>query len=366
MMKDVKIYITGMGAVTPVGVGVPAYWEGLLAGKCGIGEIEGMDTEAFPVKRAAQVHGFEPKDFLPNRLVMDLEPYMQFAFVSAIEALEDSGLDPKSERVGIVMGTALAGVTTMCATGEAVAAGKRVSPKFLTKAMGNIAAAQFAINYGVKGPSMTVTTACSSGGDAIALAAMLIKSGQADAMIVMAGESILCAPVIQCLTKTGALSKTGESRPFALQRNGFVLGEGGGAVILESEEHAKARGAKIHAELSACSNTNDAYNPVSPDPEGEGAARCVDLAIKAAGLSPDDVDYINAHGTATHAGDIAETLAVRQIFGDRPVFVSSTKGATGHMMGAGGITEVIACVKAVETGTMPPNTGLTEKTRSAA
>ncbi len=360
-MKDTRIYITGMGAVTPVGVGVDAYWDGLLSGKCGIGEIEGMDTEAFPVKRAAQVRGFEPKDHLPNRLVMDLEPYMQFAYVSAIEALTASGLDPKSDRVGIVMGTALAGVTTMCATGAAVAAGKRVSPKFLTKAMGNITAAQFAINYGVKGPSMTVTTACSSGGDAISLASLLIRSGQADAMIVMAGESILCAPVIQCLTKTGALSKTGESRPFALNRSGFVLGEGGGAVILESEEHAKARGAKICARLLSCSNTNDAFNPVSPDPEGEGAARCVDLAIKAAGLSPDDVDYINAHGTATHAGDIAETLAVRQIFGERPVFVSSTKGATGHMMGAGGITEVIACIKAIKTGIMPPNTGLTER-----
>lgn len=359
---DKNIVITGMGAVTPIGIGVERYWENLIAGKCGIGEITKLDAEKLPIQRAAEVRDFRPKEHLPMRLVLDLEPFMQYAYVSAEQAIAQSGLDTHSTRVGVVMGTALGGITLIGEThAQYIHEDKQAGPKFLTKAMGNIAAAQLAINYGIKGPSMTVSTACSSGGDAITLAALLIRSGAADAVVVMAGEAAICPTLIQCLSKTGALSKAGESLPFDQNRSGFVMGEGGGALVLESAELARARGAHVLADLLGCANNTDAFNPVSPDPEGAGAALCMQLALQNAGLAPEQVDYINAHGTATQMGDVAETRAIRQVFGSHPVRVSSTKGATGHMMGAGGITEVIACVKAIETGVLPPNLGLTQR-----
>ena len=362
-----RIVVTGMGAVTPIGIGVPSFWENLIAGTCGIGEITKLDTEKLPLRRAAEVKDFKPKEHLSMRLVMDLEPFMQYAYVSAEEAIAQSGLDTHSSRVGVVMGTALSGINLIGEThAQYVAEDKAAGPKFLTKAMGNIAAAQLSIAHGIKGPSMTVSTACSSGGDAITLAALLIRSGAADAMVVMAGEAAICPALIQSLCKTGALSKTGESRPFDKDRSGFVMGEGGGALVLESEEHALARGAVILADLLGCANNTDAFNPVSPDPEGAGVSQCIRLALQEAGLTPEQVDYINAHGTATKMGDVAETNAIHGVFGDHPVYVSSTKGATGHMMGAGGVTEVIACVKAVQTGILPPNVGLTERDEQCA
>ncbi len=356
MMKE--LVITGMGAVTPVGVGVDAYWEGLLSGKCGIGEIEGFAHDALPIHRAAQVRGMNPKDYLPTRLVMDLEPYMQYAYIAALEALEDSGLPDGGDRTGIVMGTALHGVDIIARTQETIdKMGKSASPKLLTKSMGNITAAHFSIDHGFRGPSMTVSTACSSGGDAITLAALMLRADMADAMVVLAGEAAICPSVIQSLYKTGALSKEGESRPFDAGRSGFVMGEGGGALVLETREHAEARGARVRARLLGCGNNSDAHHPVSPSANGGGAADCIRLARAEAGLEPDAVDCIKAHSTATHRGDAAEAAAIHSVFGGRDVAVSSTKGATGHMMGAGGITEVIACVKAIETGLIPPCTG---------
>jgi 3-oxoacyl-[acyl-carrier-protein] synthase II len=354
-----QIVITGMGAVTPIGVGVDAYWDNLVSGVCGIGEITKLDTADLPLHRAAEVKDFKPKEHLSTRLAMDLEPFMQYAYVSAQQAIDQSGLDTHSHRVGVVMGTALGGITLIGDTQAQYATDHRqAGPKFLTKAMGNIAAAQLAIQFGIKGPSMTVSTACSSGGDAITLAALLLRAGAADAVVVLAGEAAICPSLIQSLCKTGALSKTGESRPFDKDRNGFVMGEGGGALVLECAEHAQARGAAVLARLLGCANNTDAFNPVSPDPEGVGAAACMRLALADGGLAPEQVDYLNAHGTATAMGDTAETRAIHQVFGAHPVRVSSTKGSTGHMMGAGGITEVIACVKAVQTGLLPPNLGL--------
>lgn len=357
-MNDKKIYITGMGAVTPVGIGVKDYWNSLVEGKCGIDEIQGIDTSELIVKKAGQVKDFNPRDYLSMKLVQDLEPYMQYAYVSAMEAVAQSGLDVASDRVGIVMGSALNGICVIGDTNTQLALnGKQAGPKFLTKAMGNIAAAQFSINYKIQGPSLTVSTACSSGGDAVKIASLLIKSGAADAMVVMAGEAAICPPLIQSLTKTGALSKTGESRPFDINRNGFVLGEGGGAIVLESEESLTKRGGKAIAELLGAANNTDAFNPVSPDPTGKGAADCMRIALEEAQIKADDVDYLNAHGTATKMGDIAEANAMKQVFGEHRVKVSSTKGITGHMMGAGGITELIACIKIIETGIIPANVG---------
>ena len=353
-----ELVITGMGAVTPVGIGMEAYWSGLLSGESAIREIEGLDHSVIPIHHAAQVRGLNPKDYLPTRLVMDLEPYMQYAYIAALEALEDSGLPDGGDRTGLVMGTALHGVDIIARTQETFdKKGRGANPKLLTKSMGNITAAHLSIERGFRGPSMTVSTACSSGGDAITLAALLLSSGMADAMLVLAGEAAICPSVIQSLYKTGALSKEGESRPFDAGRSGFVMGEGGGALVLETRAHAEARGARIRAGLLGYANNSDAYHPVTPSPDGKGAAECIRLALARADLSPESVDYINAHGTATHLGDIAEAAAIHEVFGSRDVAVSSTKGATGHMMGAGGITEVIACVKAIETGLIPPCTG---------
>ena len=357
-----NIVITGLGAVTPLGVGVEEFWKNLTAGKCAISEIQSIDVSNLPVKNAGQVLNFNPKDYLPTKLTLDMEPYMQYAYIAAEEAIKQSGLETHSNRVGIVMGSALSGIGIIDKTGVDLAVkGRAASPKFLVKAMGNIAAAQLSINYGIQGPDMTVSTACSSGGDALTLATLMIRSGMADAMVVMAGEAATTATLVQSLTKTGALSKTGESLPFDKNRNGFVLGEGGGCIVIEKEECAKARGAKVLAKLLGVANNTDAYNTVSPNPEGTGAAACMRLALDDAGISPAEVGYINAHGTATHAGDIAETKAIDEVFGKGNVFVSSTKGSTGHMMGAGGIVELISCIKALETGVLPVNVGLTEQ-----
>lgn len=360
-MEKINLVVTGMGAVTPLGVGADEYWNRLAAGESGIGEITGIDTSALPIHRAGEVREFRPREHLPTRLVMDLEPFAQYAYVAAEEAIRQSGLETHFPRVGVVMASALGGIGVIGETQAAFAGtGKAAGPKFLTKAMGNICAAQLAISYGIQGPSLTVSTACSSGGDAVTTAALLLRAGAADAMVVLAGEAAICPTLIQSLCKIKALSPTGESLPFDAHRNGFVLGEGGGALVLETEEAAKARGAHILARLLGCGNNTDAFNPVSPEPEGKGAAECMRLALADAGLAPADIGYINAHGTATPMGDVAEAAAIRAVFGDHPVSVSSTKGATGHLMGAGGLTELIACIKAVETGFLPPNLGLTE------
>lgn len=355
-----RIVITGMGAVTPVGIGVDAYWQGLMDGKCAIRAHEFDETQHYALNRMALVENFQPKEHLPGRMATDLDPFMQYAFTAGQEALRSSGLEPAGSRTGIVMGTALAGIAHIGQTQAVFSSGKQVSPRFLTKVMGNIAAAQFAIQHQIKGPSMTVTTACSSGGDAILLASMLLRAGAADAMVVLAGESAVSPLVVNSLAKAGALSKTGESLPFDQKRNGFVIGEGGGALILETLPHAQARGAAILAELLGCANNTDAYHPVSPAPDGSGAADCMRLALDEAGLKPEDIGYINAHGTATAKGDIAEACAINAVFPGLKIPVSSTKGGTGHMMGAGGITELIACIKAVETGHLPQTVGLTQ------
>jgi len=356
------IVVTGMGAVTPVGIGTDNYWNGLISGQCGIGDITRIDTTALPVTRAAEVFPFEARDYLPAKLTVDLDLFMQFAYIAAEEAMRQSGAEPfEAERTGVVMGTALSGLTLTGETQEDLTAhGKHVSPKFLSKVMGNIAAAQLAIHHSIRGPSLTVSTACSSGGDAITIAAMLLEGGLADTMVVMAGESAISPLLVHSLALGGALSREGMSRPFDAKRDGFVIGEGGGALVLETEEHAKKRGAQVFARLLGWANNTDAFNPVAPAPDGSGASACMRLALNKAGLTAGDIGYINAHGTATAKGDLAEAQAIHAVFGSRAVPVSSTKGATGHMMGAGGITECIACIKALGTGLLPPTLGCDE------
>jgi 3-oxoacyl-[acyl-carrier-protein] synthase II len=359
-VEERNIVITGTGAVTPLGTGTAAFWEGLISGRCGIGEIDRFDASALPIRWAGEVRGFNPKDYMPNPLVLDTAPFARYAIAAAVMAVEESGLDTDSDRVGVVMGTALHGMDYLTHAQQIQdETGKGGDPKLMTKYMGNMAAAQFAIRRGIRGPSLTVGTACSSGGDAVTMGALLVKSGMADAVVVMAGEGAICPPAILSLHKSRALSLLGESRPFSADRSGFVLGEGGGALVLETEAHAEKRCGRVLARLLGWGNNTDAYHPVSPRPDGAQAAACMRLALREAHLRPEDIGYINAHGTATRKGDEAEASAIRAVFGAEIPPVSSTKGATGHMMGAGGITELIACVKALETGLLPPNLGFT-------
>lgn len=362
-MKENTLVITGMGAVTPVGIGVDAYWRALITGACGIGRITRFDASGLPVQIAAELKGFDPVEHMPKTLARTMDPFMQFAFAAAEEALADSGLaiEPESDRIGIVMGTAMDGVTTVARTQEAYDAGHRVGPRFVPMTIGNIAAAQIAIAHGIHGPSLTLNTACSAGGDAMMTAAMLLKTGEADAVLAVGGESILCPIVVSGLSQAKALSRRNDApehacRPFDLDRDGFVIGEGGGALVIETEEHALARGAKIHAVLAGYANTSDAHHVTAPCPDGAGAAACMQRALARAGMQPSDIGYINAHGTSTPLGDKAETLAVKAVFGGQESAppVSSTKSATGHLMGAGGLTEAIACIKAIQDGILPP------------
>ena len=362
-----RIVITGMGAVTPVGIGVDNYWNNLIAGVSGIDTIKTFDSSELAVQIAGEIKDFNPSDYLEKDLIRKTDPFMQYAYIAAEEALKQSGLEVEPERTGIIMGTAMSGVATTAFTQEALsgASHKKVGPRFIPKILGNIAAANIAIDYNIQGPSFTVSTACSSGGDAINTAIMCMQTGKADVMLAVGAESVLCPLVIYSLANAKALSRRNDdpktaSRPFDVTRDGFVIGEGGGALVLETEEHALKRGAKIYGVIEGCGNTCDAHHVTAPHPEGRGAIACMKQALAEAGLTPDDIGYINAHGTATNKGDTVETGAIKSVFTGKIPFVSSTKGATGHMMGAGGITETIACIKAIETGTLPPTINLHE------
>ena len=362
-----KIVVTGMGAVTPVGIGVDTYWKNITSGVSGIDTIKSFDTSDLAVQIAGEIKNFVPSDYLPKDLIRKTDPFMQYAYIAAEEAIKQSNIDIVPERTGITMGTAMSGIATTAFTQDALsgASHKKVGPRFIPKILGNIAAANISIIYNIQGPSFTISTACSSGGDAINMACMCIQSGKADVMIAVGAESVLCPLVIYSLANAKSLSRRNDtpktaSRPFDITRDGFVIGEGGGALVIETEAHALARGAKIYAEIKSCGNTSDAYHVTAPHPEGRGAIACMKQALSDAKLSPSDIGYINAHGTATNKGDAVEIEAIKNIFTDKLPFVSSTKGATGHMMGAGGITETIACIKTIETGIIPPTINLNE------
>ncbi len=369
MMKE-KLVITGMGAVTPIGIGVDTYWKNLIGGKCGVEHITRFDPETLPVKIAAQVKDFKPDEFMTKKQAREMDLFMQYGYAAAIEALTDANLTENTvapERMGVVVGTAMAGVSIISETQDGLSTGAhtKVSPRFVPKFIGNIAAAQIAIARGYRGPSLTVSTACSSGADAISTASMLLLAKEADAVLVVGAEASLCPVVIAGLASAHALSTNNDnpqtaSRPFDKNRDGFVFGEGGGAVLLETESHARQRGAGIKAELLGFANCTDGYHVTAPHPEGIGAIACMNRAIQKAGISTDAIDYINTHGTSTPMGDTIETNAIKKLFGSRAydIAVTSTKGATGHMMGAGGVTEAITCIKVIQEGIIPPTLNL--------
>ena len=382
-----KIVITGMGAVTPIGSGVEEYWNNLIAGACGIDKIRQFDATDLAVRIAAEVHSFDLQKYMPKKMIHETDAFTQYAYVAAAEALAMAGkkdgdrsgenaqmsgdpdgsagidLPADPDQMGIVMGTAMAGVATTAATQEILtnAVHKNVGPRFVPRILGNIAAAQIAIAHGITGHSVTLSTACASGGDAVSAAAMLLQADEADAILAVGAESILCPLVIYSLANAHTLSRMNDDpqhscRPFDAHRSGFVIGEGGGALVLETEENALARGATIYAELAGWANNNEAYHVIKPNPDGVSSIKCMRKALFRAGLSPQDIDYINAHGTGTKLGDEAELNALGQLFESSAI--SSTKGATGHMMGAGGITEAIACIQAIREGIVPPTLNL--------
>ena len=362
-MNNTRIVVTGMGAVTPIGTGVDTYWNNLISGVSGIAPIASFDASGLPVRFAGEVKDFDAEALVPKAYIKNLALFGQYAFAAAQEALNMSHLEGDPFRTGLVMGTAMDGVSEIAHTQAEydVSTRKKVSPRFVPRILGNMAPCQIAIANNLRGPSLTVNTACSSGIDAITVACMLLKAGAADAMVAVGGESTLCDVTISSLASAQALSRNNDDpehacKPFDLHRDGFVMGEGGGALVLETLDHALARGAEIYAEILSCANNNDAFHITSPRPGGEGGALCMAQALEEAGLKPEDVDYINTHGTATPKGDAYECAAIRTVFGDHAdhLAISSTKGATGHLMGAGGITETIACIMAIREGVLPP------------
>ena len=368
MNRNSRLVVTGMGAVTPIGIGVAEYWKNLVDGVCGVEKITRFDTESLPVKIAAEVKGFDPLSYMPKKLTREMDVFMQYGYAAAMEALSQAGEEiARPERLGTTIGTALGGIAPIAETQDGISKGehKKVSPRFVPKIIGNELAAQIAIEKGCLGPSLTIGTACSSGGDAISTAAMLLLTGQADAVLTVGAESALTPLFILGLSSGHALSTNNDrpqmaSRPFDKDRDGFVIGEGGGALLLETEENARRRGAKILAELSGFANCTDGYHVTSPHPDGIGAMFCMEKAIEYAGLKKEDIGYVNTHGTSTPVGDPIETNAIAKVFGEytRKMAVTSTKGATGHMMGAGGITEAIACIQCIREGIVPPTLNL--------
>ncbi|HWI52249.1 MAG TPA: beta-ketoacyl-ACP synthase II [Symbiobacteriaceae bacterium] len=365
-----RVCLTGMGAVTPLGLNVADFWDGLKAGRSGVALITRFDTSNFETKIGAEVKGFNPGDFMDKKEARRMDRYTQFALAAAKMAFADANLTAEaldSERCGVYFGSGIGGMETYSEEiGVLNQKGPgRVSPFMIPMMIANMAAGTIAIHWGLKGPNMTTVTACSSANNAIGEAFYAIREGRADLMVSGGSEASFVPVAFAGFGNMKALStRNGEpekaSRPFDKERDGFVMGEGGGVVILESLEHAQARGARIYAEVIGYGCAADAHHMVQPPENGEGGARAMKRAIADAGIRPEEVGYINAHGTSTPLGDIAETRAIKAIFGDHAykLAVSSTKSMHGHLLGAAGAVELIATVKALNDGILPPTINL--------
>ena len=363
-----RVVVTGMGAITPIGNNVEEFFNGLIEGKCGIDNITLFDTEKFKVKLAAQVKGYNAEDYFDRRATKRLDRFSQFAMIAAREAMKDSGITKENtnmERVGIVVSSGIGGLGTIEEQNINLnqKGPDRVSPMYIPMAICNMAAGNIAIDLGIRGESECIVTACASGTHSIGEALRLIRHGYQDAMLCGGCEASITPSGIAGFTTIKALNttddKTRASIPFDKERSGFVMGEGAGVLVLEELEHAKARGAKIYAEVVGYGASSDAYHITSPAPEGEGGKRAMINALKDAKINPEDITYINAHGTSTPLNDKCETQAIKGAFEKcyDKLYVSSTKGHTGHLLGAAGAIEAIACVKAIEKSIIPPTIG---------
>lgn len=365
-----RVVVTGIGLVTPLGIGVEETWSALIAGKSGVGEITRFDTSDYATKIAAEVKGFHAEDFMSKKEAKRTETFIAYSIAATRMAVEDSGLTIDSSnghRVGVFTGCGLGGLNMLEITARTVenAGPKRVSPFFIPLLIGNMAPGMISILFGAKGPNSSVATACAAGAHAVGEAFEIIKYGKADAMITGGVESVITRTCIAGFGAMKALSTRNDdplraSRPFDRDRDGFVVGEGSGILILESLEHAQARGAKIYAEMAGYGMSGDGYHMTSPPPDGEGAARCMQAAIDDAGIQPSDIDYINAHGTSTPLNDLYETRAIKMTFGDDAgkVPVSSTKSMTGHLLGGAGGIESVFTSLVIDRGIIPPTTNL--------
>ena len=362
-----RVVVTGAGMITPLGVGVEKSWAALCQGESGIGPITRFDARQLKCQVAGELKDFKPQDFLDSKFIRRFDPFIQYAMAAGRMAVEDSGIKVSADnedRVGVIMGTAVGGFTSFESAHSFVFQGdlSKVPPFLIVNATANSSAGVIAIQYGARGPHHLVMEACASGTNAIGLAFRCIQMGEADIMITGGAEAPITASMIASLDILGALTskRNGEpekaSRPFDGDRDGLIPSEGSGVVVLEALEVALERGAKIHGEVLGYGNNCDAFHYTSPSKDGEGPARCMKLALRDAGIEPDEVDYINAHGTSTVVSDLSETRAIKSVFGEhaRKLAVSSNKSSIGHMWGAAGAVEAIFSLRTIDTGVIPP------------
>ena len=366
-----RAVVTGLGAVTPLGNDVSTYWAGLVAGRSGVGLIAAYDTSDQVVRIAAEIKALDVVGLLGNKCVKRTDFFAQVALIAADQAVADAGLDFQSTGDGrdaaVVMGTSIGGVSTLL-NGQDVLrerGARRVSPLLVPMMMSNAAAGEIAIRYGLNGPALSIVSACASGANAIGEAARLIRTGSADVVICGGSDAGMHPLALAAFGNMRAVSRRNDeperaSRPFDADRDGFVLGEGAGVLVLESLSHARKRGARIRAEIVGYGASTDAFHITAPDEEGRGAALSMRRALQDAGLRPQDIDYINAHGTSTPLNDVVETRAIKDVFGEgaRQIPISSTKSMIGHLLGAAGAVEAIACIKSLQTGIVHPHSQL--------
>ncbi len=364
-----RVVITGMGAITPIGLTPVEFWENMMLGKSGSALITSFDTSRFDTKFACEVKGFDPLNYLDKKTSRRLDRYAQYALASAGQALEDGNIKPaelsdeEKSRIGVIYGSGIGGIETFYQQSiiSHDEGPKRVSPFFIPMMIPDIAAGYISIQYGFRGPNYCIVSACATANNNMIDAFLLIKHGTSDMILTGGSEAAITELGIAGFNASKALSTRNDSpetasRPFDATRDGFVMGEGGGSLILEELEHAKKRGAKIYAEVLAMGLSADAYHITAPHPEGIGAILSMEMAIKNAGIKPEEIDYINMHGTATTLGDIGETKAVKKVFGDSAykINLSSTKSMTGHLLGAAGAVEAIASILAIQNNKIPP------------
>ena len=361
-----RVVITGLGAITPLGIGVEKSWQALCQGKSGIGMITSFDATDYRTRIAGEVHGFNPLDFMDRKLTRRSSRFIHFALAAARMAVEDSGLALNSSngnRVGVSIGTALGGIESLEKSHQLLLQGARhrISPFFVTSFIPNMASGEIAIQFGAKGPNMCSVTACATGTHAIGDAFRVVQGGEADVMIAGGAEAGITPIMLAGLDAERVMSTRNDapekaSRPFDKDRDGFIMSEGAGIVILEELEFTLNRGAKIYAEVLGYGFNSDAYHITAPDPEGEGAANCMKMALNDAGISINKVDYIDAHGTSTLLNDLSETRAIKRVFQERShtIPVSANKSMIGHLWGAAGAVEAIFCTLTITQGIIPP------------
>jgi 3-oxoacyl-[acyl-carrier-protein] synthase II len=373
-MSRRRVVVTGMGIVCPVGIGVEESWKALVAGKSGIGPITHYDASTYPTKIAGEVKGFEPEKFMDRKEVRRNDRFIQFALAAADMAVKDSGLDfakEDPERIGVIVGSGMGGLATIEDTHKTLMERgvRKVSPFFIPAIIINLAPGQIALRWGLKGPNFSPVSACATGNHSIGDAMMYVERGMADVMIAGGTEATLTPLGLAGFCAARAMSERNDapekaSRPFDKGRDGFVAAEGSGIIVLEEYEHARKRGARIYAEICGYGASCDANHVTSPAPEGEGGQRAMRMALADTGLRPEQVGYVNTHGTSTPQGDIAECQAIRRVFGgwaDAGLVVSSSKSMTGHMLGAAGGAEAVIALKALETGVVPPTINVDEQ-----